>query len=186
MTSTHSPTGIERFIKPHLTTFTGYAPPKPATTKKGKTEAPVRPMIKLNANENPYGCSPRVMQALATCNSLNRYPDANQTELRHYLEEYTGVGAEHIVATCGGGEVIDLVLELFVNPGDEVINCEPTFDYFRFKAQVCGNISKEVLRDKNFAISVNAVKAAISERTKLIIINTPNNPTGNTTPQKWR
>jgi len=184
MASNHSPTGIERFMKPHLAAFTGYAPPKSVKTAKEKAEAPVRPMIKLNANENPYGCSPRVLQALATCDFLNRYPDAMQAELRQYLEEYTGIGAEHIVVTCGGAQVVDLVLDLFVNPGDEVINCEPTFDYFRFKTEELGCISKEVVRDKNFAVNVSAVKAAIGERTKLIIINNPNNPTGNITPQK--
>lgn len=184
MASSHSPTGIERLIRSHLTALGAYAPPKPVKTAKEKVKVPVRPMIKLNANENPYGCSPKVLQALAACDFLNRYPDATQAELRQYLEEYTGISAEHIVATCGGAQVLDLALDLFLEPGNEVINCEPTFDYFRFKIEVCGGISKEVVRDENFAVNVSAVKAAIGERTKMIIVNNPNNPTGNITPRK--
>ena len=184
MASTHSPTGIERLMKPHLAILGSYTPPRPVKTAKAKAEVLARPMIKLNANENPYGCSPRVLQALATCDFLNRYPDGMQVELRQYLEEYTGISAEHIVVTCGGAQVVDFVLDLFLNPGDEVINCEPTFDYFRFKIEELGGISKEVVRGEKFAVNVSVVKAAIREQTKLIIINNPNNPTGNTTPQK--
>ncbi|MCD6567906.1 MAG: histidinol-phosphate transaminase [Dehalococcoidia bacterium] len=176
MISANSLTGIEKFVRPHLAAMGGYAPPKPVEHKG--------PVIKMNANENPYGCSPKVLEALARCDFLNLYPDATQTGLRHQLQEYTGMGAEHIIATSGGAEVIDLALQLFVGHGDEVINCEPTFDYFRFRTGICGGTSVEVLRDEKFAVNVSAVKAAISERTRLIIINNPNNPTGNITPQK--
>ncbi|MEA3442670.1 MAG: histidinol-phosphate transaminase [Chloroflexota bacterium] len=179
MISSNSSKGMEKFIMPHLAAMGSYAPPKPV-----ETMGPVRRMIKMNANENPYGCSPKVLHALANCDFLNLYPDAMQTGLRQQFQEYTGIDAEHIVATCGGAGVVDLILRLLVGPGDEVINCEPTFDYFRFRTEICGGTSVQVLRDEKFAVDVNAVKAAIGERTKLIIVNNPNNPTGNITPQK--
>jgi len=149
----------------------------------GKVEVPVESIIKLDANENPYGCSPRVSQALASYPDINIYPDAGQTELRKLLQGYTGIGAEHIVASGGSDQLIDLILRLFVAPGDEVINCIPTFAMFGFSTGMCNGKLVEVPRDENFAVNVTAVKAAITKKTKVIILANPNNPTGTVIPQ---
>ena len=177
-------TGIEKLIRSHLIDFVGYAPGTSPETLKGKVEVPLEDIIKLDANENPYGCSPRVQQALAAYPYLNIYPDAGQTELRKQLQEYTGVGAEHIVASGGSNQLIDLIIRLFVGSGDEVINCVPTFDLYRFSTEICGGTLVDVPRDKDFAVNIGAVKAAISEKTRLIFLANPNSPTGNITPQK--
>ena len=176
--------GIEKLVRPDLVTFGAYTPCKSLETLRGKVEVPVESIIKLDANENPYGCSPRVSQALATYPNLNIYPDAGQTELRKLLREYTGVGVEHIVAGSGSDDLIELVLRLFITPGDEVINCVPTFDMFRFCTEMYRGTLVEVVRDENFAVSVEAVKAAISSKTKIIVLVNPNSPTGTVTPQK--
>jgi len=175
--------GIDRLIRPHLVTFSGYTASKSPETLEGKVEVAVEDIIKLDANENLYGCSPRVNQALATYPYLNIYPDAMQTELRKLLQGYTGVDAKHIVASNGSDQLIDHVLRLFIGPGDEVINCVPTFAMFGFSTELCGGTLVEVLRDEDFAINVNAVKAAIGKRTKMILLATPNNPTGTIIPQ---
>ncbi len=175
--------GIEKFIRSDLVAFRGYAASTFPETLEGKIEVPVESIIKLDANENPYGCSPRVNQALAAYPYLNIYPDAGQTELRQLLQKYTGVGVEQIVASSGGDQIIELVLRLFVEPGDEIINCVPTFAMFRFYTEICSGKLVEVPRDENFAVDVTAVKAAISKKTKIIILANPNNPTGTITPQ---
>ncbi|MFC2067844.1 histidinol-phosphate transaminase [Chloroflexota bacterium] len=175
--------GIERLIRSELVTFGGYAASKSPETLDGKTEVPVESIIKLDANENPYGCSPRVNEALAAYPNFNIYPDAGQIKLRDLLQNYTGVGSEHIVGSNGSDQLIDLILRLFVDPGDEVINCVPTFAMFRFFIDLCGGIPVEVPRDENFSIKVNVVKAAITKKTKMILLATPNNPTGTVTPQ---
>ena len=175
--------GINRLIRPHLARFSGYVASKSPETLEGKVEVPVEDIIKLDANENLYGCSPRVNQALATYPYLNIYPDAMQTELRKLLQGYTGVDAKHIVASNGSDQLIDHVLRLFIGPSDEVINCVPTFAMFGFSTELCGGTLVEVLRDEDFAINVNAVKAAIGKRTKMILLATPNNPTGTIIPQ---
>ena len=184
MTSNYSSTGIERLIRSDLVSLGGYVASKAPETLEGEVEVPVEGIIKLDANENPYGCSPRVNQALATYPYLNIYPDAGQMELRKLLQGFTGVSAEHIVASGGSDQLIDLILHLFVGPGDEVINCIPTFDIFRFRTQMCNGKLVEVPRDKDFAVNVDAVKAAITKKTKIILLATPNNPTGTITPQK--
>ncbi len=176
--------GIERFIRPDLITFGGYSARKSPDTLEGKIEVPVENIIKLDANENPYGCSPRVNQALARYPDFNIYPDNGQTRLRKLLEGYTGVDAKHIVAGSASNQLIDLVLRLFINKGDEVINCVPTFGIYRFSTELCGGTLVEVPRDGNFAANIGAVKAAINEKTKIIFLANPNNPTGTITPQQ--
>ena len=176
--------GIDKLIRGDLVNFGGYAASKSPETLKGKVEVPVERIIKLDANENPYGCSPRVNQALANYADINIYPDAGQNELRRMLQQYTGVAMEHIVASAGSDQLIDLIIRLLVEPGDEVINCPPTFAMFRFFIELCSGTPVEVPREKNFAVSVNAVKAAVTDKTKIILLATPNNPTGTIMPQK--
>jgi len=184
MVSPNFSTGIEKLIRPHLADFAGYTTNESPETLAGEAEVPVEDIIKLDANENPYGCSPRVQQALATYPYLNIYPDAGQIELRKLLQDYTGIGSEHIVAGTGGDQLIDLVLRLFVAPGDEVINCIPTFAMFHLFIKLCDGIPVEVPRDENFAVDVKAVKTAITKKTKIILLASPNNPTGTIMPQR--
>ena len=174
---------IERFIRSDLVGFDGYSSRVSPETLEGELEVPVCSVIKLDANENPYGCSPRVNRALEAYSGLNIYPDATQTELRRLLEGYTGISAEHIVAGSGSGDLIDLLLRLLLEPGDEVIACMPAFSMFRFTTRMYRGKLVEVHRDRDFAVSVRALKAAISKRTKIILLDNPNNPTGNLTPR---
>ncbi len=175
--------GIERLIRPDLVTLSAYPTHKSPETLSGQVEVPVESIIKLDANENPYGCSPRVSRALAAYPHFNIYPDARQTELRRRLQKYTGIDAKYIVAANGSGELIDDILRLFIRPGDKVINCVPTFDMFRFRTLVCQGKLVNIPRGKDFAVDVSAVKAAIDNRTKIIILANPNSPTGTVTPR---
>jgi histidinol-phosphate aminotransferase len=176
--------GIEKFIRPELVALGGYAPHKSPETLEGKVEVPVESIIKLDANENPYGCSPKVRRALAKYKNWNIYPDAGQTRLRRQLQEYTGVDASRIVAACGSGELLDDILCLFIQPGDEVINCIPTFDMYRTRTLINRARLVNIPRDEDYAIDVSAVKAAITQKTRLIILANPNSPTGTATPQQ--
>ena len=176
--------GIENLIRPDLLAFGGYTARKSPDTLDGKVEVPVESIIKLDANENLYGCSPRVNQALATYSDWNIYPDDGQTRLRKLLEKYVGIDASHIVAGSGSNQLIDLVLRLLLNTGDEVINCVPTFGIYRFSTKLCGGTLVEVPRDENFALDADGIKAAISEKTKVIFLANPNNPTGTVTPRQ--
>jgi histidinol-phosphate aminotransferase len=176
--------GIEGLIKPEIIALGGYVASKAPETLKGQMEVPVEDIIKLDANENLYGCSPRVQQALASFPYLNIYPDAGQEELRRLLSEYVGVEPERIVAGNGSDELIGYVFRAFVGRDDEVINCVPTFDIFRHRTQLCGGTLVEITRDEDFNVDVDVVKAAITERTKMIPLATPNNPTGTLMPQE--
>jgi len=176
--------GIEKLIRPHLTGFTGYSASTSPDTLKDKVDVLLDKLVKINANENPYGCSPRVLKALAACHTFNIYPDDGQQELRKVLAAYAGVPAECIVAGHGSNTLIDCIVRLFVGPGDEVINSVPTFDIYRFSTEICGGSLINVNRDDNFAVDVKGIKSVISGKTRLIFLATPNNPTGNVIPHK--
>lgn len=175
---------IENFIQPHLKTTEGYQTHRSPDTLGGKTEVAVEDIIKLDANENVYGCSPRVQTALGNFVKYNIYPDAEQTELRRALSGYTGTLADTIVLGNGSGELLDYVLHLFVGPGDEVVNFVPTFDLYRTRTERINGKLVEVERDNEFSIDVKKAKAAVTPKTKLIILTNPNNPDGTLTPQK--
>ncbi len=175
--------GIEKLIRSHLAEFTAYSASTSPETLAGKVEVPMESIIKMNANENPYGCSPKVLRALADCPNFNIYPDDGQQELRKLLAGYTGVDAGRIVAGHGSNTLIDLIVRLFVESGDEVINCVPTFDIYRFSTEICGGTLVNVNRDDNYAVDVKAVKAAVNSKTRLIFLASPNNPTGNIIPR---
>jgi len=176
--------GIERLIRPDLVTFGGYSAHTSPETLEGKIEVAVENIIKLDANENPYGCSPRVNKALAAYPYTNIYPDNGQTKLRKLLEGYTGVDARYIVAGGGSNQLIDLVLRLFVDKGEEVINCVPTFGLYRFCTKLCGGTLIEVPRNDDFSMDVKAIKSAINKKTKMIFLANPNNPTGMLVPSR--
>ncbi len=175
--------GIDKLIRTELVTLGSYSPHKSPDTLEGAVDVPVEKVIKLDANENPYGCSPRVSQALAEYKHWQIYPDAGQTRLRQQLQDYTGVDASSIVAACGSGELLDDILCLLIQPGDEVINCIPTFDMYRIRTLINRGKLVNIPRDENYAINVDAVKAAITRKTKLIILANPNSPTGTVTPE---
>ena len=174
---------IEKLVRIDMSRFGVYSPCKSPEVMAKKLGIPVQQILKLDANENPYGCSPRVPRALAIYPYLNLYPDAAQTELREQLAGYTGLGPERIVAGNGSDELIDLLLRLFVGAGDEVITTVPTFDMYRFCTQVCCGKVVEVIRLKDFEVDVQAIKAAITKNTRMIFVTNPNNPTGNLMPQ---
>lgn len=173
--------GIERFVRPALTGFKGYSACKSPDATARKLGITVESVVKLDANENNYGPSPKVARALKEFNAYHIYPDAAQTELRQLLAEYTGMPAEQIVAGSGSDQLIDLLVKLFAGPGDEIINMVPSFAMYRFYADLNGATVVEVPRDADFHIDVAAIQKAVTPKTKLIFLANPNNPTGTIT-----
>lgn len=176
--------GIERLIRPELAHFCGYSACKSPDVIGDKLGLGAGKIIKLDANENNYGASPRVKAALSRFDGFNIYPDALQTEVRRLLSAYTGTSPEHIVAGSGSDQLIDLLIRLFCSPGDEIIDLVPTFAMFCFYANLASVRVVEAPRDDNFYIDVSAIKKAITNKTKLIFIANPNNPTGTLTERR--
>lgn len=173
--------GIVKYIRKDLVSFGGYSARISPDTLEGKVEIPPENIIKLDANENLYGCSPAVKKALGEFQEYNIYSDDKQTRLKKLLADYCGVGEEYIVAESGSNRLIDLILRLFLNPGEEVINCVPTFGIYKFSTDLCSGKLIDIPRKDDFSVDVDAVKAAITPKTKVIFLANPNNPTGNLT-----
>jgi len=145
---------------------------------KSKTEK----IYKLSSNENPLGSSEKVIAAIQSAAiSLDVYPDRDDIRLRSALVNFHGRGLteQHFVSSVSGIEMIGLVARAFLNAGDEVIICPPTFGWYVVTAQRIGAELVSVPLDTEcFTHNVDAILAAVTERTRLIYICNPHNPTG--------
>lgn len=172
---------IEAFVRPEMTKFKGYAACKAPDVIARRLGIPEEDVVKLDANENNYGASPRVGKVLSGYNNFHIYPDAAQTELREELSRYTGVPAEQIVVGAGSDQLIELIIMLFAAPNDEIITMSPSFPMYRFYAELGGVKVVDVPRDSDFYIDVAGIIDAVTPKTKLIFLPNPNNPTGTMT-----
>ena len=174
--------GIERLLRRDLRAIEPYQPIQPPGSVEGDGATVNDAPIKLDGNENVYGPSPRVAGALQSLTGCHLYPDPEQRELRTALAAYTGVEASHILAGAGSDELIDLLLRLLLEPGEQIITLLPTFGMYSFSAHVCGGNVIDVRRDAGYGVDVEQVLRAIAPGTKVIFVASPNNPTGNLTP----
>lgn len=172
-------------LRPELADLEEYTPILPFEVLSKRLGIPIDGIVKLDANENPYGPLPAVLEALAEYNYYHIYPDPQQTELREALAGYVGVQAEHILPTHGADEMLDYLGRLLLEPGDAIIDCPPTFGMYSFDAQLEGAQVVEVWRKPGFAVDVPAIEEAAGSRSasgaapKILFLTSPNNPTGN-------
>ena len=178
-------TDVMGLLQPHIRGLEIYQGVDPMEVLAQKAGIPADKVIKLNGNENPYGPSPSVMEALGNYKLYNLYPDPEQRQLRNALSEYLSVEPEYIVAGNGSDEIIDLILRMFLGPGDMTIDHTPTFGMYSVCTRICGGDVEAVPRDESFEIDLEATGLALGPRTKVIFLASPNNPTGNVAPE-WQ
>jgi histidinol-phosphate aminotransferase len=178
MDKTKASGDVTRLVRPELLALLGYEPIEPVDVIAEELGIPPEQVLKLDGNENPYGPSPRVKEALAAFDLYHIYPDPEQRRVREALADYLGVGAEHIVVGNGSDELLELIPRLFLSPGDAVVTAVPTFGVYSFATQVWGGRVVEVPRRQDFGLDLPAMRAA-SRGAKLIFLASPNNPTGN-------
>ena len=159
----------------NFATYHGVDPSEELARKAG-----IKPedVIRLNANENPYGPLDKVSAALSGL-PLHLYPDPNQRKLRAALGEYTGQPVERIMAGAGGDEIIALLMRLFIAPGQKVLDCEPTFGMYSFSARLAEAEIVSVPRNSTWDIDIPAMLEAIDDSARIVFLASPNNPTGN-------
>lgn len=135
-------------------------------------------VVKLASNENPLGCSPLVPEAVArTFAEAQLYPDGYCTDLRQAVSDRFGVAPEQLVFGAGTDEVIAMIGKIFVNPGDECVTAETTFSQYAAAVESMGGVMVYAPM-KNHGYELPALLERINERTKLVFIANPNNPTG--------
>jgi len=179
---------LQGLLRPELMELEEYTPILPFEVLSRRLGLPPDAIVKLDANENPYGPVPAVVEALATYPYFHIYPDPQQTELREALAGFTGLPAELILPTHGAAELLDYLCRLFLRPGDMIIDTPPTFGMYSFDAGLQGGHVISVPRRPDYAVDVAAIEDAVgrhiyrdpqSKRVKLLFLTSPNNPTGN-------
>lgn len=166
-----------------------YTPILPFEVLSRRLGLPPDQIVKLDANENPYGPLPAVVEALAAYPYYHIYPDPQQSELREALAGYAGAPADNILPGHGADELLDYLCRLFLRPGDAVINCPPTFGMYSFDAGLAGGRVIEVWRQPGYGLDVDGIEAAAARNgakaaasAKLLFLTSPNNPSGNWLP----
>ena len=147
-----------------------------------QSEVSSTPVLKLDANENPFGTSRLVLDAVASVESFSVYPDPAQTELRSAIADYLGVSADQIVVGAGSDELIELTMRLLVSLNQHVLSFPPTFGMYEFLAGVHGITIEEIDRRDDFNLDINSALDVIGESTGLVIVASPNNPNGSVLP----
>jgi len=170
-------------IRPNVATMEPYTPIFPFDVLAARLGRAPDDIVKLDANENPYGTSPQVRDALANLRYAHIYPDPESRLLREALSGFTGLPVDFLLAGAGADELIDLTMRLFLQPGDAIINCPPTFGMYPFDAAISGARTISVPRRADFSLDLRAIEEAVSRHSpKLVFVASPNNPDGGLLP----
>ncbi len=165
-------------LNPNLDTLPVYIPGKPIEEVAREVGLDAASIVKLASNENPLGPSPKALAAMEkVLRNLHLYPDGNAFYLKRKLAEKLGVEPANLVLGNGSNEIIELLGHVFLGPGDEVVMANPAFVVYKLVTLLFGARPVEVpLRD--WRHDLPAMAAAITPRTKLVCVCSPNNPTG--------
>jgi len=156
-----------------------YSPIEPPDQIAKRLGLPEEKIIKLDANENPFGTAPKVLDALSQGKYYHIYPDPAQVELRTAIADYADCHADNIVAGTGADELIDIVCRLLLEPAEKVISFTPTFGYYSHVIALNNGTYETYNREPDFSISLEKAKNINLAKVKLIILCSPNNPSGN-------
>ncbi len=176
------PGALDRWMQPHLVATPPYVPVEPPDEVAQRIGLPPERIVKLDANENPYGPSPKVVAALAQGQSYHIYPDPEQRKVRAALGRYVGFEPEWLVAGAGSDELIDLLVRLFVPPGESILNFPPSFSFYPFLASVQGAGVANVQRRADHTIDLESALIA-AQGARLAVVASPNNPSGTLLPR---
>ena len=172
---------MSNLVAPHILALTAYEPGKPEDELK--RELGIEEIVKLASNENPYGPSPSVLDALSGAHfQLHRYPDPRGHDLREALAAHHSIPADHITLGNGSNELIDLLCRVCASRDEHAVFGHPSFPCYRI-----GSIAQELrytavsLRD-NLHWNVDDLLEAVTPKTRILFVSNPNNPTGSYIP----
>jgi histidinol-phosphate aminotransferase len=168
---------LERVIKPHIRSLEPYQPGKPA--EELDRELGIEGSIKLASNENPLGPSPRAVAAVREAAAgVHRYPDGASYALRSELAGRLDVAPGQLVFGAGADEVLELLAKVLLGPGDEAVFAWPSFAMYPIVVRGMGATAVAVPLSADMVHDLPAMAAAITDRTRLVFVCNPNNPTG--------
>ena len=160
----------------------GYVPGRSIAEIAEEYRIPLDSIIKLGSNENPLGPPPAAVRAVTEhASGISVYPESDASDLRDAISEYTGHPAEKIVASAGMDGVIDTLMRVLM-PGDAIIPT-PTFSYYAISEQAHHGTPVFVPRDRDFAIDPRDILSQVTDKTRVVFLCSPNNPSGNLIPE---
>jgi len=167
---------MELKIPDHIKNLIPYEPGKPI--EELERELGIKNSIKLASNENPVGPSSKALKAIEdSLPNIHRYPDGSGFHLKDAIAEYFNIKPSNIILGNGSNEIIELSVRTFLNPGDEIVFADQSFIFYKLVTQAA-NCRGVVVPLKDFTHDLERMTEAISEKTKMIFISNPNNPTG--------
>jgi len=168
---------VRSLAKPHVAQIQPYQPGKPI--EELERELGISGAIKLASNENPVGPSPKALAAAhdALCES-NRYPDAGCFALRRRLATHLGVDPDELLIGAGADEILGLIGQTFLGPGDEAVFAWPSFAMYPIVVMTAGATAEPVPLTPGLVHDLDALAAAVTPRTRVVFLCNPNNPTG--------
>jgi histidinol-phosphate aminotransferase len=169
---------IKKIVPDYIKELKPYPPGKPI--EELERELGITGTIKLASNENPLGPSPKAVEAMKEeVGNVHRYPDGSCFYFKEKLSELHGLTPENFIVGNGSNEIIEFLIRVLVREGDEVLMGDPSFIVYRLVTQGVGGKSV-IVPLKDWVFDLDAMKNAITERTKIIFIDNPNNPVGTT------
>lgn len=176
----YTPTAMPPRWRPILSRIEPYVPPPPLERLEAELG---RPVIRLSANENPLGPSPRAVEAIhAAAARIHLYPDGGAPALRETVSAALGVTPAHVTLGNGGDEILTLIARALLEPGDEVVVPDPAFEPYTTTALLAGaTVVRSPLRD--YRIDLDDVLGRVTARTQLVCLSSPHNPTGTALPR---
>jgi histidinol-phosphate aminotransferase len=163
-------------FREELKDLVAYKPGKPI--EDVKREYGIDTVVKLASNENPLGCSTKAIEAVKkAAENLSLYPDGNCTLLKEALAKKLNLKPSQILPSSGSDEMVDQISKTFINKGDEVILADITFPRYITTTKMMGGIPV-IVPLKNWTYDLDGMLEAITDKTKLIWLCNPNNPTG--------
>ncbi len=168
---------MRNLVRQNILSVKQYTPGKPI--EEVKRELGLKEVIKLASNENCLGASPKALAAIrGALKEINRYPDSLSFYLRKKISKSLGIGEPNIIFGNGSDEVIGIAIRTFVGRGDEVIIAQPTFLMYEIFCKLADATIVSVPLDKDLRYDLRAMKEAITDKTKMVFIANPDNPTG--------
>ena len=168
---------LRELVNPHVRDLAPYVPGKPV--EELERELGISGSVKLASNESPIGPSRRAVEAIfAAAENLNRYPDDTCFALRDALATQLGVAREALCFAGGSDGILDLLAKCFLAPGDDGLFPWPSFAMYPIMTRGAGANPVQVPLDREFRADVGALLAAVTPRTRLLLLANPNNPTG--------
>ncbi len=163
-------------VSENIKNISPYVPGKPI--EELERELGISGSIKLASNENPLGPSPKAVAAVKKAlEGLNRYPDGSGFYLSQALAKHYDVDIARIILGNGSNELIELAVRTFVQPGDEVISADPSFVVYKMITQAAGG-ANVIVPCRDGRHDLEAMAERITEKTRIVFIANPNNPTG--------